>query len=49
MHRYYYTNIGILTAAIIVVASLMILLPIQHSYSLELLARIILFQLFQSY
>ena len=34
MHRYYYTNIGILTAAIIVVASLMILLPIQHSYSL---------------
>ena len=33
MNRYYYANIGTLTAAIIVVASLMISLPIQQSYS----------------
>jgi hypothetical protein len=34
MYRYDYTNIGTLIAAIIAVASVMISLPIQHSYSL---------------
>ncbi|HYY50125.1 MAG TPA: hypothetical protein VE643_04570 [Nitrososphaeraceae archaeon] len=35
MHKYYYTNMGTLIAAIIVIASVMIsLLPIQQSYSL---------------
>jgi hypothetical protein len=34
MHRYYYANIGTMIAAIIFIASVMISLPIQQSYSL---------------